>query len=186
MSRLLRSPLARAALLALPLLAGACTNADHIEIEQTSITLRRRGEEVWVRAQFKDRKGASYPRTHATWHSSDEKVVTVDGKEKPGNLKAIGPGHATVTVKGEGGLEGELTVHVVTAEKLQIEPAKVELGTDGEKVPLKITALDAEGHPPARSQGADALQGREDLQHRWRECLARGRSGRDLGGCDLG
>jgi hypothetical protein len=132
-----------ACLLALP----GCPKPDHIELEPTELTFARRGEEVWVHAKFLDHTSHVYLKQPATWSSSDPKVAAVDNSEKPGNVTAKGPGHCTITVKGDDGIEAELSVTVSTVEKLKVEPAEVKLNEDGEKQPMSVTALDVGGHP---------------------------------------
>lgn len=131
---------------------SACTKADHIEFDQNAVTLKRRGDEVWLHAKFLDRKGASFPKTAASWRSSNDKVATVANSPKPGTVTAVGPGHATITVKTDYGLEADVEVLVDTVEGLKVEPQKLEIqvppeGEALEKVDLKVTALDAEGRP---------------------------------------
>ena len=103
----------------LALASTGCLEPDHIELDPQSLTFTRKGDQVWVHALFKDSKGKQFTKQAATWSSSNDKVATVDTKEKPGNVVAIGPGHATITVKGEGNLMAELSVDVVTVERLR-------------------------------------------------------------------
>ncbi|MBS2026546.1 MAG: Ig-like domain-containing protein [Deltaproteobacteria bacterium] len=130
----------------LALSATGCLEPDHIELDPQSLTFTRRGDQVWVHAIFKDSKGKQFTKQPATWSSSNDKVATVDNKEKPGNVVAVGPGHATITVKGEGNLMAELSVDVVTVEKLSVEPNPVKMTVDSERVAPKILALDVNGH----------------------------------------
>jgi hypothetical protein len=125
-----------------------CLKPDHIEMEPQSLTLNRRGDQVWVRAIFKDHQSRVYPKEHTVWASSDPKVATVDNKEKVGNVVATGPGSCTVTVKNDDGLEAELPVTVATVEKIKVAVATVELElVDGENphVPLVAQGLDVNG-----------------------------------------
>ncbi len=128
-----------------------CPKPDHIELEPTSLSLARRGDEVWVHAKFLDHTSRVYLKQPQTWSSSDPKVATVDTKDKPGNVVAVGPGHCTGTVKGEEGVEAELSVAVNTVERVVAKPPEVKLTDDGEKQPMTITALDI---------GGQALKGR--------------------------
>lgn len=133
--------------LCLGLLLASCLKPDHIELEPTQVTFTRRGDQLWVHALYKDSRGKQYTREHGTWSSSDEKVVKVDSVQRPGNLLAVGPGHATVTVKSDDGLEAEVPVEVNTVEKLQVSPQPIALSVDGERVLVKVLALDVDGHP---------------------------------------
>jgi hypothetical protein len=130
--------------LALALAAAGCTGPDHIEMDPNQLTFTRRGSEVWVHALFKDHKGKQFPKEAATWSSSNEQVAKVDNKEKPGNVVAVGPGHATITVKGEGELSAELPVDVVTVEKVTIEPNPFKIPMDETLTP-KVEAFDVNG-----------------------------------------
>ena len=129
------------------LLLASCIKPDHIELEPGQVTLTRRGDQLWVHALYKDGQGKQYTREHGTWSSSDEKVVKVDSVQRPGNLLAVGPGHATVTVKSDDGLVAEVPVEVVTVEKLKVSPQPITLTEDGERVLVQVQALDVDGHP---------------------------------------
>jgi hypothetical protein len=126
-------------------LAG-CLGPDHIEMEPNQLTFSRRGDQVWEHAVFMDTRGKSYPRQAATWSSSNEKVAKVDNVEKPGNVTAVGPGHAVISVKGAGGLVAEVRVDVETVEKLKVAPNPVKLVLDGDRVALQVEPLDVDGH----------------------------------------
>lgn len=130
----------------LPVLLAGCLNPDHIELEPKQLTLNRRGDEVWVHAVFKDNRGKQYPKMETRWTSSNEAVAKVDTTQKPGNVVAVGPGHATVTVEG-GGLTAELPVDVVTVEGLKVNPPMIKMTVDGERVPVQAIALDHQGRP---------------------------------------
>ena len=129
------------------LLLASCLKPDHIELEPGQVTLTRRGDQLWVHALYKDGRGKQYTREHGTWRSSDERVVKVDSVERPGNVLAVGPGQATVTVKSDDGLEAEVPVQVVTVEKITVSPQPITLVVDGDRVLVKVTALDVDGHP---------------------------------------
>jgi hypothetical protein len=127
--------------LALGLFLTACPKPDHIELDPSQLTFTRKNQETWVHAIFKDHQGRSYMKQEQTWSSSDEKVATVDNKDKPGNVVSVGPGHATITVKGDD-IEAEVGVTVTLVMKLKVSPDTVTMGTDGEKVPMLAQAFD--------------------------------------------
>lgn len=133
-------------LLALAVGGSGCLKPDHIDMEPKELSFSRRGDETWVHAIFRDERGKQYPKEHAVWSSSDEKVAKVDNHDKPGNVVATGPGHATITVKSDEGLVAELPVNVVTVEKIKVSPDTVKLTTDGERVVLAVQAFDGSGH----------------------------------------
>jgi len=123
-----------------------CLKPDHIEMKPEQLTFNRRGDQVWVRAIFKDSRGKVYTRQAQTWSSSNDAVAKVDNAQKPGNVTAVGPGHATISVKGDG-LDAELPVDVITVEKLKVSPIPITLTTDSERVVPDVQALDVNGRP---------------------------------------
>ncbi len=124
-----------------------CPKPDHIEVEPDSLSFARRGDEVWVHAKFLDHTARTYLKQPQTWSTSDAKVATVDTKDKPGNVVAVGPGHCSITVKGEDGIEAELPVSVNTVERVDVKPAEVKLTDDGDKQPMVVTSFDIGGQP---------------------------------------
>lgn len=128
------------------LMLAGCLNPDHIELEPKQLTLSRRGDQVWVHAIFLDNRGKQYPRQETHWTSSNDKVASVDNRDKPGNVVAVGPGHATITVTGDN-LSAELPVDVVTVEGLKVSPQPIKMTVDGERVAVQAVALDYQGHP---------------------------------------
>jgi hypothetical protein len=131
----------------LVLLLAGCMKPDHVEFEPEQLSMTRRGEQVWVHAKYLDHQGRTYPKEQATWTSSDPKVATVDAKDKPGNVTAVGPGHCTITARTEGGIEAELPVSVLTVEKLQVSPLEVKLSEDSDKQPMQVVALGPDNRP---------------------------------------
>ena len=136
----------RRLLVVVPLLLAGCLNPDHIEMEPSQLTLHRRGDEVWLHAVFKDNRGKQYPKQETSWSSSNDAVAKVDNKDKPGNVVAVGPGHATITVTGAG-LSAEVPVDVITVEGVKVSPTAIKMTVDGERVPVQVVALDHQGRP---------------------------------------
>jgi lactocepin len=86
-------------------------------------------------------KPVTVPRT-ITWASSDPGVArVVDGK-----VEAVGPGSATVTAS-TGTLKGSssVTVRVPEFAKLSLTPAKTQTLKKGDRLTLKVAALDKKG-----------------------------------------
>jgi hypothetical protein len=86
-------------------------------------------------------KPVTVPRT-ITWTSSDVGVARVaDGK-----VEAVGPGSATITAA-TGSLKGvaSVTVRVPEFAKLALTPAKTQTLKKGDKLTLKVAALDKKG-----------------------------------------
>jgi uncharacterized protein YjdB len=86
-------------------------------------------------------KPVTVPRT-ITWSTSDPGVARVaDGK-----VEAVGPGSATITAT-TGSLNGGVTVTVRVPEfaKLSLTPAKTQTLKKGDRLTLKVAALDKKG-----------------------------------------
>ncbi|HET8724474.1 MAG TPA: Ig-like domain-containing protein [Anaeromyxobacteraceae bacterium] len=103
----------------------------------------RPGETVVLSVVVVDDAGkpVTVPRT-ITWTSSDPGVArVVDGK-----VEAVGPGSATVTAA-TGALKGvaSVTVRVPEFAKLALTPAKTQTLKKGDKLGLKVAALDKKG-----------------------------------------
>jgi copper chaperone CopZ len=90
-------------------------------------------------------KPVTVPRT-ITWASSDPGVARVtDGK-----VEAVGPGSATVTAS-TGSLKAtsQITVRVPEFAKLALTPSKTQTLKKGDRLPLKVAALDKKGQKVA-------------------------------------
>jgi protocatechuate 3,4-dioxygenase beta subunit len=90
-------------------------------------------------------KPVTVPRT-ITWASSDPGVARVaDGK-----VEAVGPGSATVTAS-TGSLKAtsQITVRVPEFSKLALTPSKTQTLKKGDKLTLKVAALDKKGQKVA-------------------------------------
>ena len=103
----------------------------------------RPGETVVLSVVVVDDAGkpVTVPRT-ITWSSSDPGVATVaDGK-----VVATGPGTATITAAA-GALKGtsQVTVRVPEFAKLAVSPAKTQTLRKGDRLALKVAALDKKG-----------------------------------------
>jgi uncharacterized protein YjdB len=86
-------------------------------------------------------KPVTVPRT-ITWATSDPGVVRVtDGK-----VEAVGPGSATVTAS-TGALQASaaITVRIPEFARLALAPAKTQTLKKGDKLTLKVSALDKKG-----------------------------------------
>ena len=107
----------------------------------------RPGETVVLSVVVVDDAGkpVTVPRT-ITWASSDAGVArVVDGK-----VEAVGPGSATVTAS-TGALKGSssVTVRVPEFAKLSLTPAKTQTLKKGDRLTLKVAALDKKGQKVA-------------------------------------
>jgi uncharacterized protein YjdB len=107
----------------------------------------RPGEAVVLSVVVVDDAGkpVTVPRT-ITWASSDAGVVRVaDGK-----VEAVGPGSATITAS-TGTLKGSssVTVRVPEFAKLALTPAKTQTLKKGDRLTLKVAALDKKGQKVA-------------------------------------
>ena len=107
----------------------------------------RPGETVVLSVVVVDDAGkpVTVPRT-ITWASSDVGVArVVDGK-----VEAVGPGSATVTAS-TGSLKGasSVTVRVPEFAKLSLTPAKTQTLKKGDRLTLKVAALDKKGQKVA-------------------------------------
>jgi trimeric autotransporter adhesin len=107
----------------------------------------RPGEAVVLSVVVVDDAGkpVTVPRT-ITWASSDAGVVRVaDGK-----VEAVGPGSATITAS-TGALKGSssVTVRVPEFAKLALTPAKTQTLKKGDRLTLKVAALDKKGQKVA-------------------------------------
>jgi hypothetical protein len=120
----------------------ACARVDYVEIEPNQVTLRRRGEGMWLRAKAMSRNGVYYPRLPVTWSSDNPKACTVDSV---GRITAVGSGHAVITAD-VSGHKASVDVDVEVVERVQIEPATVTLAEDAAAFHPKVLPLDAEGH----------------------------------------
>lgn len=90
-------------------------------------------------------KPVTVPRT-ITWASSDPGVARVaDGK-----VEAVGPGSATITAS-TGSLKAtsQITVRIPEFAKLALTPAKTQTLKKGDKLTLKVAALDKKGQKVA-------------------------------------
>lgn len=121
---------------------AACAKVDYVEIEPSQVTLKRRGEGIWLRAKPKSRNGVYYPRLPVEWSIDNPKVAKVDGS---GQLTALGYGHAVVTAKA-GGQSATVDVDVDTVETVRITPNKVEMKVDDEAFHPEVEPLDGAGH----------------------------------------
>lgn len=86
-------------------------------------------------------KPVTVPRT-ISWTSSDAGVARV----AEGKVEAVGPGSATITAA-TGALKGTATVTVRVPEfaKLALSPAKTQTLKKGDRLTLKVAALDKKG-----------------------------------------
>jgi uncharacterized protein YjdB len=103
----------------------------------------RPGDTVLLKVTVVDDTGkpVTVPRT-ITWTTSDAGVARVaDGK-----VEAVGPGSATITAS-TGSLKGVATVTVRVPEfaKLSLTPAKTQTVKKGDRMALKVAALDKKG-----------------------------------------
>jgi len=121
---------------------AACARVDYVEIEPNTVTLRRRGEGLWLRAKPMSRQGVYYPRTPVTWTTDNPKVCSIDSV---GRITAVGPGHAAITAEAAG-RKASIDVDVETVESVKIDPATVTLLEDAPAFHPKITPLDGNGH----------------------------------------
>ncbi len=103
----------------------------------------RPGETVVLAVVVVDDTGkpVTVPRT-ITWSSSDAGVARV----VEGKVEAVGPGSATVSAA-TGSLKGAATVTVRVPEfaKLALTPAKTQTLKKGDRLTLKVAALDKKG-----------------------------------------
>ena len=121
---------------------AACARVDYVEIEPNDVTLRRRGEGMWLRAKPMSRNGVYYPRLQVTWSSDNPKVCSVDSV---GRLTAVGSGHAVITAE-VSGHKASVDVDVQTVERVAIEPSTVTLAEDAPAFHPKVMPLDGDGH----------------------------------------
>jgi hypothetical protein len=121
---------------------AACARVDYIEIEPNQVTLRRRGEGIWLRAKPMSRNGVYYPKLPVVWSSDNPKVCTVDSV---GRISAAGSGHAVITAEVYGH-KASVDVDVATVENVRIEPSTVTLVEDAPAFHPKIIPLDGDGH----------------------------------------
>jgi hypothetical protein len=121
---------------------AACARVDYIEIEPNQVTLRRRGEGMWLRAKPMSRNGVYYPRLPVVWSSDNPKACTVDGV---GRISAVGSGHAVITAEVYGH-KATVDVDVETVEAVRIEPSTVTMLEDAPAFHPKVIPLDGEGH----------------------------------------
>ncbi len=121
---------------------AACARVDYIEIEPNQVTLRRRGEGMWLRAKPMSRNGVYYPRLAVTWSSDNPKVCSIDSV---GRITAVGPGHAVITAE-TNGRKASIDVDVATVERVRIEPSTVTLLEDAPAFHPKVSPLDGDGH----------------------------------------
>lgn len=103
----------------------------------------RPGETVVLAVVVVDDTGkpVTVPRT-ITWSSSDAGVARV----VEGKVEAVGPGSATISAA-TGSLKGAATVTVRVPEfaKLALTPAKTQTLRKGDRLTLKVAALDKKG-----------------------------------------
>jgi hypothetical protein len=121
---------------------AACSRVDYVEIEPNEVTLRRRGEGMWLRAKPMSRNGVYYPRMQVTWSSDNPKACSVDSV---GRLTAVGSGHAVITAE-VAGHKASVDVDVQTVERVAIEPSTVTLLEDAPAFHPKVMPLDGDGH----------------------------------------
>lgn len=125
------------------LLSGACaTQPDHLQMEPKTHVFKRVGEDVWWKATAVNKQGKALPKlTAMTWKSSDPAVATVDAV---GRVKAVGPGHATITARlGKLSADAELDVEVV--EGVTVAPAELSLKAWGEHKKIAIRVFGPNG-----------------------------------------
>jgi hypothetical protein len=121
---------------------AACARVDYIEIEPNQVTLRRRGEGLWLRAKPMSRNGVYYPRLPVVWSSDNPKACSIDGV---GRITAVGPGHAVISAEVYGH-KATIDVDVQTVEKVRIDPTTVTLAEDAPAFHPKVAPLDVDGH----------------------------------------
>jgi len=121
---------------------AACARVDYIEMEPNQVTLRRRGEGMWLRAKPMSRNGVYYPKLATTWSSDNPKACSVDSV---GRITAVGPGHATITAE-VSGHKASVDVDVETVETVRVEPSTLVLSETAPAFHPKIVALDGDGH----------------------------------------
>lgn len=125
------------------LLGAACaTEPDHLQMEPKAHVFKRVGEDLWWKAMAVNKQGRALPKlTAMTWKTSDPQVATVDAV---GRVKAVGPGHATVTAR-LGKLSADAEIDVEVVEGVAVEPAELSLKAWGESKSIAIRVLGPNG-----------------------------------------
>jgi hypothetical protein len=130
-----------ASLLVLTALAG-CARIDYIEIEPNQVVLKRKGDEVWLRAKCMSRNGVYFPKTPVGWTSDNPKAVIVN---KAGQINAAGPGHAVITARAAG-KSASVDVDVQSVESVRVEPDHATLVVEAPALRPKVIPMDYQGH----------------------------------------